>query len=338
MTRPPCSTLLLFGLLVACDSAGDRRTSTSRRSDSGPQTNVDAGFVPLDAQTGDALPVASDSGAPNIDASSGRDASAPNADAAAPDAVGLDAEASDSGPTVTSIASAIANEASLGSVPVRLEHVVVAATARDNRYPAQGTFFVQHTGAAGPGLAVYKSNTDPGNFPAVGDIVTITGHLYRYSGLLELEGSTSIPLEIVLEGTGGRVSGGAMPPAGGPFGPALAAEYDHQLLSAHSEQLGNVVSIAGPLSVTNPSALVRTDRDGGVRPQGFEVTSRVMINDTFVYRECISALPGGVLDLDLSRGIRGVWAQYQDYFAGSPSAPAPLVPVIYPTSCTDLAP
>ena len=73
-------------------------------------------------------------------------------------------------------------------------------------------------------------------------------------------------------------------------------------------------------------------------PAGFEVEGGLVIHDQYIYNECLRGLDGGVASLKLDKGVRGVWDRYQDYNAGSASAPAPTVPVLYPMNCEDLNP
>jgi hypothetical protein len=141
-----------------------------------------------------------------------------------------------------------------------------------------------------------------------------------------------VNLVITIVGSGGTVMSGALPPAGNPIAISNSSEYAHTMTDAHPEQVGNVVTFPGPLQVTNSAAFVNTNSDGGTRTEGFEVTGGIWVDDTFIYRNCLS--DAGV---NLSNGIRGVWDRYQDYYSGTAMSPAPTVPVLYPMSCSDVS-
>jgi hypothetical protein len=286
----------------------------------------------------DATPPSSDAEPP--------DAFIPSADAEAPDAiVHADAmtppsmDASVSG-TVITIAQAIANPSQYASTPVTIADVVViaASTPYVSATGTSLTLYVQDSHAAGPGLAVYRGAHDTTPLPNVGDLITVSGHLEAYNGVLQLASSsrTGITLSMTMNASGQRAIGGAYPPAGGPIQATRSADYANTLSNNHASQIGNVIVFPGPLTVTNPAVFVQTSRDGGTHPEGFSVTGGLWVDDSLVYRSCIAPLDGGVLVLP--NGIRGVWDRYQDYYAGSSANPAPTVPVLYPLECADLMP
>ena len=220
----------------------------------------------------------------------------------------------------------------LHAVSISNATVVAIYEAKTNGSPnGKGTFYIQD--GSGPGLAVYRGFNDTSALPKLGDKVNVKGHFTKYNGIFEIVGKTgtaagvtySHPLTIeVLE------SGTA--PAPETFDPAKANDTD---------MIGHVVKIDGPLEITDADALVMTSTaDGGTttRPAGFKITGDVLVNDTYVYYDCIKPLQGGVGGLSFPNGIRGVWDRYQDYWAGSAQERAPTVPVLYPMSCEDLNP
>ncbi len=230
--------------------------------------------------------------------------------------------------TVTNIAGAVTNASSLHSVEID-NASVIAAHSYLSGSATVGTFYIQD--GSGPGLAVYHGKSDLDAFPAVGDLVTVKGHLSRYDGSLQVSSSTkwATPLSITITQAGG----GTVPP---PVTGLTASDYA-ATGGAHADQVGHVLQFAGPLTVTNATAIVATDTDGGTKPQGFEVTGGLVVDDNMVYTECIKpqvADGGTVSGLDLSKGIRGVWDGYQD-FNGTATSPTP---VLYPMNCGDLNP
>jgi hypothetical protein len=200
------------------------------------------------------------------------------------------------------------------------------------------TYYLQDPGATGPGLSVYSGARDTAPVPNIGDMVSVTGRLSYYDGALQLASSSryAVTLQTTINANGGTTGGGAYPPAGSPLSATGMSGYASSLSNPHPEQVGNVLVFSGQLSVTNSSAFVRTDRDGGVHTEGFEINGSLWVDDTFIYKDCIAPLDGGVLNLPT--GIRGVWDRYQDYYAGTTANPAPTVPVLYPMSCADLMP
>ena len=231
--------------------------------------------------------------------------------------------------TITTIANAVTNSASLHSVEVD-NATVVAAHSYVSGSATVGTFYIQD--GSGPGLAVYHGKSDLDAFPAVGDLVTVKGHLSHYSGSLQISSSTKwatkLSITIVTPG------GGTVPlPVTGLNASDYASTGD-----AHADQVGHVLQFNGPLTVTTANAIVSTDTDGGTKPQGYEVTGGLIVDDNMVYHDCIKTLDGGVAGIDMSHGVRGVWDGYQDYNAGTKTNPAPTVQVLYPMTCGDLTP
>lgn len=228
--------------------------------------------------------------------------------------------------TTTTIANAITNATALHAV-----HIANGVVIAEYHYgtPVQGTFYIQD--GSGPGIAVYKSSKDTVDYPAIGDIVTVQGHFSRFNGSLQISSSTkfSQPLAVTITGKGGTVP--APEQVGATSGYAPGAD-------PHDAQVGHVLQFTGDLSVTNARALVSTGQDGGTKVQGFEVTGGLLVDDAFVYYDCLRGLDGGVGSVKMGNGIRGVWDHYQDFSAGSSSNPAPTVPVLFPTSCSDLSP
>jgi hypothetical protein len=227
---------------------------------------------------------------------------------------------------------------------VQIEHAVVVG---ENHYMDAmtggtiGTFYLQDPAMPGAGVAVFHGKNDAAPYPTVGAIVTVKGYITVFDGVLEIESHNNsstgetIALDITIEqASGGTAMGGAYPPAGNPTEVASVTGYEHTTMNAHPEQVGNVLHFAGPLSVVAGAGPVQTDRDGGTRPKGFEVTGGLWIDDNFVYKNCIAPLDGGMLNLQ--SGIKGVWDRYQDFYAGTSMNPAPAVPVLFPTTCADL--
>src|SRR5207244_1552424 len=126
---------------------------------------------------------------------------------------------------------------------------------------------------------------------------------------------SGITLNIQVISSNGRAAGGAYTPAGAPINASAPMDYAHAALDNHAEQVGNVIQFSGPLSISNAAAFVQTNRDGGTHPEGFEITGGLWVDDSYVYRDCIAPLDGGVPNL--ARGIRGVWDRYQDFYAGT---------------------
>jgi hypothetical protein len=238
--------------------------------------------------------------------------------------------------TLTTIADAITQASSLHAVEIR-DAVVVGE--RHFGDPVTGTFYIQN--GAGPGLAVFKGKNDVVDaFPVVGDIVTVKGHFSRFNGMLEVSGSTKYaqPLSVVITGHNATSPGGAYPPAGMPILAGETAAYAKDAADKHDAQVGNALQFNSPLTITNTRAMVATAQDGGTTPAGFEVTGGMLVDDTYVYFDCIKGLDGGVGALDLSHGIRGVWDRYQDFGAGTSQNPAPVQPALFPMNCDDLHP
>ena len=79
-------------------------------------------------------------------------------------------------------------------------------------------------------------------------------------------------------------------------------------------------------------------------PEGFEVTGGIWVDDSDIYASCHSSwnLPAGCSSTTtpchpaMTNGVTGVWDRYQDYYSGSASNPAPVVPVLIPMSCADV--
>jgi hypothetical protein len=245
--------------------------------------------------------------------------------------------------TAITVATAVASASSYKNIPVQINNAVVIAaysyTATTGNMA--GTFYIQDQ-TGGAGLGVYHGSKDTTTFPAIGDVVSVTGRLSSFNGSLQISASTkyNIPLTVTKTGTGTAMSG-AYPPAGMPTAVANPSEYAHTKTGAHPEQIGTALKFAGPVTVTPgvPSGFVSTpsNADGGApKPEGFAVTGDIWVDDSIVYHDCIKPLDGGTAALNLSNGISGVWDRYQDYNAGSASSPAPTVPVLVPTSCKDL--
>jgi hypothetical protein len=240
-----------------------------------------------------------------------------------------------------SIKDAIAQGTSqLRAISIKNATVVAVHLDKDtNGQPnGKGTFYIQD--GSGPGLAVYRGYNDGTvTVPAVGDVVDVKGHFTRYNGIFEVVGRTgtangvsySHPLSVTKVGT-------APVPADIAGTPA---SYAMNAADKRDAEIGNVIRFDGPLSVTKTGAILETQRaDGGTRtvPAGFEVEGGLVIHDQYIYNDCLRGLDGGVAGLKLDRGVRGVWDRYQDFNAGSASAPAPTVPVLYPMNCSDLNP
>jgi hypothetical protein len=84
--------------------------------------------------------------------------------------------------------------------------------------------------------------------------------------------------------------------------------------------------------VQYPQGFISTAFDGGVTPQGFEITGGIWVDDSIVYFDCLKGkIPsdGGVFPLP--SGIKGVWDRYLDYY-GAPT----VLPVLVPMTCSDL--
>jgi len=242
------------------------------------------------------------------------------------------------GSTALSVRDAAAASSGVRYVSIH-NAVVVAANSYVSGGGTAGTFYVQDKdNPGGPGLAVYHSSRDTTPFPAVGDVVSVSGHLGRYSGSLQVSTSTkySHPLAIAKTGSAGATAGGAYPPAGQPIRAGSTADYSSAAVDNHRDQVGNVLRFDGPLSVTNANAIVETDMDGGTKPKGFEVTGGMVVNDNLVWYDCMKKLDGGIGALDLTGGITGVWDRYQDFYGGTAQDPAPVVPVLVPTRCADI--
>jgi hypothetical protein len=245
--------------------------------------------------------------------------------------------------TVTTVQNAVNNYTA--ATDIEVDNVVIVA---ENHYTSTtnggtvGTFWIQDVGAAaGPGLSVYHSSNDSTMFPtavgtsAVGYVVNIKGHLSKYSGDLQISShsKTGVALSITVVSMNGTTMGGAESPAGNPITVANAADYAHTNTNAHPEQVSNVIKFGGPLTVTNAMAFVSTGSDGGTKPEGFEITGSIWVNDSIVYHDCLKTLDGGVMGLNLNNGIRGVWSRYSDYYS---SMNPPTYPVLTPTQCSDL--
>lgn len=240
------------------------------------------------------------------------------------------------GPAETlSVADAVAREADLKNVTVKVAGVVTALrqfTATSGG--VGGSFYIMDAGTAGRGIQVFKGSSDPQALPAIGDKVEVSGRLSRFSGVLQLASSSArgIALTITKVGSDGTVTGGAYPPAG----TLLEKSIEDLQATGSDAYYGNAVHIAGPLEVTNPTALRATNADGGSTTAGFEVTGGFMVNNGYVYQSCIKGLDGGNSALDLSTGITGVFDVYQDFYAGTAADPAPQQKVLYPHVCSDV--
>jgi hypothetical protein len=233
------------------------------------------------------------------------------------------------------VKSAVSQAGTLHAVAVK-DAVVVAATSYASGSSTIGTFYVQDADG-GPGIAVYHGKYDTTLFPAVGDVVTVSGHFSTFDGSLQISSSTKYMTTLSVTKTGtGTSTGGAYAPAGTPILLTSTDGYSHATTGAHADQRGNVLQFAGPLTVTDPSAFVNTDSDGGTKTEGFEVTGGLWVDDTNVWYDCIRPLDGGTLDL--TNGIRGVWDGYEDFNGGTSSHPAATVPVLVPLTCADLSP
>jgi hypothetical protein len=319
--------------LSACDRTQsgaffpDARGS-GRGEDAPPGARLDAG-VPRDGST------QRDGGAIEDD-----DGSTSALDAAI-DLDGGGAQSGDSGAALgaITIAQAIANPTAYASATVTIENVVVVALhASTSASGTSATFYLQDPSRDGPGLAIFRGTSDRAPIPSVGDMVTVSGRLTHFDGVLQIASSSraGVSLSIQTVSTAATAIGGAYLPAGTPLAASAPMDYAHTIADNHPEQVGNAIEFSGPLQITSPAAFVRTNRDGGSHPEGFEISGGLWVDDSFIYHDCIQPLDGGLPSL--SRGIRGVWDRYQDFYAGSAQNPAPTVPVLFPMSCADLSP
>jgi hypothetical protein len=316
--------------LILCAVSGAALLNTACRSDSGTTDSgsTDTGLItPADATTG-SNPDAANSN-PGMDATTG------NADATSP--------TPDGGTTgqMTTVQNAMANTANFNLKTITISNAVAIATSSSANGP-YGDVYIQDIvpAAAGPGIHVHISKNDATvnnvPFPNVGDVMTITGRFSNFDGSWELASSTThhvaMSITITTPATG-MVSGGAYPPAGMALTGTAAGAYNHNNLHAHDDQVGNVVKIPGPLTVTATRGFVNTSSTGTTRTEGFAITGGVWVDDKWVYKDCIKTLDGGVLDL--TNGITGVWDRYQDYYA-SPNHDSPKFPVLQPVHCGDV--
>jgi hypothetical protein len=243
----------------------------------------------------------------------------------------------DSGVTIMSItvAQAVQSFSTYKGNTVQITNAVVTAVTGQGGPSVAGTFYIMDQGGT-IGVAVYHSKTDSATFPAVGNLVTVQGRLSDFNGSIQISSSTThgVMEQVTINSGSGTVMGGAVPPAGNPISPGNPSEYAHTNAGAHPEQIGNYLSFGGPLTASTDPGFIYTNADGGTRPEGFSVTNNIWVDDSNIYTACIKKLDGGLPNL--SSGIKGVWDQYQDYYAGSAMNPAPHVPVLFPMTCSDI--
>jgi hypothetical protein len=273
---------------------------------------------------------------------SGTPDSGPGADASTPDAGAI------------SVTQALQMYTALKGKQITVSNAVVVATA-GGAPGSSGTFWIEDAAAAGAGFSVYHGKSDTGTFPAIGDIVTVSGRFNVFDGQTQIAASAKYGIALNVQVTNQNHSGmaasgaGAYAPAGAPIALSSPTGYEHSNdpNTTHPEQVGNVLKFSGPLTATTASGFIATvpvdagspGVDGGFKthPEGF-MFGNVWVDDSLVYKSCILPLDGGVPDL--THGVTGVWDRYQDYYSGSSANPAPVVPVLILTKgdCTDLNP
>ena len=215
--------------------------------------------------------------------------------------------------------------------------VVVAAESYVSSGATTGTFYIQDAApSSSTGIAVYVSTTDTVTFPAIGDIVTVQGSFGIYDGANQISSTSTVPLTITHAGSSGMSSGGAYSPAGTPIMESSTSAYAAILTTPEPGQIGNVLTFAGPLTITNeaPANFVSTSSTGTTKSEGFEVTGGLWVDDTYVYYNCMKGQgpDGGTLFPTLTNGVTGVWDEYQDYYSDAGT----IYTVLYPMSCADL--
>jgi hypothetical protein len=217
--------------------------------------------------------------------------------------------------------------------------VVAAAYSYSGTSGVTGTFYIQDQAPnSTQGIAVYVASSDMVMFPAIGDVVSVTGVLNVYEGELQIASTGTTPLGITDSGPGGRSSVGAYSPAGNLTAESATSDFAATVPNAHPELVGTALLFGGPLQITDryPTGFVDTSPDGGTVTEGFQISNGIWVNDSFVYYDCMrhKGPDGGTLYPDLSGGIAGVWDRYQD--PGVDGGPA--YPVLFPMSCSDLNP
>jgi hypothetical protein len=198
-----------------------------------------------------------------------------------------------------------------------IETAVVVASRTTNG--TSGVLFLEDQAPnSGNGIEVYIATADMVSpFPAVGDILTVSGEAALYEGALELETKGGVSLTVTAVASGGMASSGAESPAGAATMIASSAltEYAHSSATAHSEQVGTVIQIPGPLTIQAGSTAGFSK--GWVTPRGLWILDSNVTSCT---------APSG------TNGIRGVWDRYQSTTGGTVDS------VIIPTTCADLEP
>lgn len=310
-------------LCAGCRSDDVYPPDSGARRDSGPR---DATAGPGDAALGD-------TGTSTTTSSDGGTPEAGRGDAGRMDASGTDGGTGFVTTTVQNASRLINRNVQINDAVVVAEH---HATIMGG---VRATFYIQDQGTAGRGLAVFKNNTDSTLVPAVGDKVTVKGHLSRFSGSLQVQSqrASGIALEVTAGGTG-TVMGGALAPAGTPINGGDVADYSYETPETdnHPDEIGNVIKFDGPLEAVPAPDFVVTNADGGLVPQGFEVVGGLWVSNTHVRIDCLRGMDGGLPNLE--NGIRGVWDRHQNFNgdSGTPGMRPGLIGVLFPTSCKDL--
>jgi hypothetical protein len=258
--------------------------------------------------------------------------------------------------TVATVTNAINSAFMYENACVEIDNAVVVGATTPYMSTSTGcvgnmmteTFYIQDNNApaGSPGLAVYKSCKDNITaLPNVGDIVSVSGRFSQFDGSLQISTSTKYMMveQLAVTGSGGMSASGAYPPSGMPI--AIAGTdmtYAHNASSGdpHHDQLGMALKFTGvTVKSRYPMGFNATKADGGVTPEGFELSNGVWVDDSQVYHNCSASIPGD--GGTFANGIKGFWDRYQDFYGSTKLADggyqnAPVLPVLVPLTCADL--